>query len=59
MSDPCSPTLLLQLNERQAALFLCNWGSCGGKVEKSCIKVRKRRRNLEETCPREADSDAV
>lgn len=59
MSNPCSPTLLLQLNEREAALFLCNWGSCGGKVEECCIKVRKKRKNLKDACPHEADSDAV
>lgn len=34
----------------------CN-GSCGGKVEKLCIKTRKRRRNLKETC-HEAALDA-
>lgn len=57
ISAPCSPALLLQLSEREAALF--NWGSCGGTVEKCCIEVRKRRKNLKEACPHEADSDAV
>jgi len=59
MSDPCSPTRLLQLNEREAACLLRNWGSHSGKVEKCCVKVRKRRKSLKETRPHVADSDAV